>query len=154
MRPEALLSSSNLGAAVGLRTAALLAAIVALEVVGNGCLSRGMRQVGPVVGAVLTPPRLMALAGRIGTNPWVVVGVAALLGYFVCYLTALSRLDLSYVLPMAASSYLLTSGVAWAVLGERISPLRWLGTGLIAVGLVFVQTSTLASRAPKPEASP
>lgn len=143
-------SDSKPGAA-GWRTVALLAAIVGLEVIGNGCLSRGMRQVGPISWPGFTLPTLMALAARVGTNGWVLVGVAALLGYFLCYLTALARLDLSYVLPMAASSYLLTSGFAWAVLGERIPVLRWAGTALIAAGLVLVQVSTLASRAPAPE---
>lgn len=134
----------------GLQTAGLLAAMVGLEVVGNGCLSRGMRQVGPVVWGALTPAAVLGLALRVGTNPWVVVGVLTLVGYFLCYLTALSRMDLSYVLPMAASSYLLTAGFAWGMLGERISSLRWCGTGLIAVGLIFIQTS---ARPPRAEAA-
>ncbi|HEY0914576.1 MAG TPA: EamA family transporter [Solimonas sp.] len=40
--------------------------------------------------------------------------------------------------------------LGWALVGERLSPMQWLGTGVILAGVVLV---TLASRKPKP-ASP
>ena len=99
------------------------------EVVGNSCLSHGMRLVGEV-------HLLRALA-----NPWVIVGILLLIGYFLSFLAALSRMELSYVLPMTASGYVLTTLVAWRVLGETVSVSRWLGTALICAGVAFVGLS-------------
>ncbi len=117
----------------------LLSLIVLFEVVGNSCLSHGMRLVGDV--SLISPTAFFALGARMLGNPWVIVGVVLLIGYFISFLAALSRLELSYVLPMTASGYVLTTFVAWRLLGETISASRWWGTGLICVGVVFVGLS-------------
>ena len=113
--------------------------IVLFEVVGNSCLSHGMRLVGDV--SSTHPATLCAVGIRVLTNPWVIVGVVLLIGYFLSFLIALSRLELSYVLPMTASGYVLTTLVAWRLLGEAISASRWWGTTLICVGIAFVGLS-------------
>lgn len=124
----------------------VLALVVIFEVVGNVCLSRGMRMVGVVGLASLSS--LPALLIHLVTNPWVMIGVALLICYFVSFLTALSRLELSYVLPMTASSYVLTCLVSSWVLGETISPTRWLGTCSICLGILFVGLSERKRTAP------
>jgi drug/metabolite transporter (DMT)-like permease len=58
--------------------------------------------------------------------------------FFFSYLAALSWADLSYVLPATAPGYLLTAGLSYWLLGERISAWRWLGTVLIVTGVVLV----------------
>jgi len=100
-----------------------------------------MRQVGALEWFPLSPAALLGIAARVFCNGWVVLGVLILLGYFLFYLTALSRLDLSYVLPFTASSYILTSFLAWGFLGEKISASRWLGTFLISIGILLVNRS-------------
>ena len=102
----------------------ILCLIVVFEVVGNSCLSHGLRGGAPIL-----------------TNPWVIVGVLLLVGYFLSFLAALSRLELSYVLPMTASGYVLTTLVAWRVLGESVSGTRWIGTLIIAIGVTLVGVS-------------
>ena len=101
-----------------------LVLIVLFEVTGNSFLSHGMRQAG--------------VSAQMLTNPWFMIGVLLLIGYFISFLTALSRLELSYVLPMTAVGYVLTALVAWKFLGETISLGRWLGMALIGVGTVLV----------------
>ena len=113
--------------------------IVLFEVIGNSCLSHGMRLVGSV--SVVSFSALWATGVRVLMNPWVVVGVVFLIGYFLSFLAALSRLELSYVLPMTASGYAFTAFSAWGLLGETISASRWWGTGLICMGVVFVGLS-------------
>ena len=117
----------------------LLSLIVLFEVVGNSCLSHGMRLMGDV--SLISPADLFPLGARLLGNPWVVVGVLLLIGYFLSFLVALSRFELSYVLPMTASGYVLTTFVAWRLLGETISTSRWWGTGLICIGIVLVGLS-------------
>src|SRR5215468_1161582 len=78
---------------------------------------------------------------KTATDPWVVLGFGLLLGFFALYLAALSRLDLSYVLPMTASTYVLTALSAWLILGESVSPTRWAGTVAVTIGIVLVTDS-------------
>jgi len=122
-----------------LKNALLLLLIVSFEVLGNSCLSHGMRLVGEINPTSL--PAVLVVGPRLLKNPWVVLGVILLIGYFLSFLTALSRLELSYVLPMTASGYVLTTLVAWQLLGESISVSRWLGTCLISVGRSVVGLS-------------
>jgi drug/metabolite transporter (DMT)-like permease len=75
------------------------------------------------------------------TNVWVMLGLGLLLAFFALYLAALSRLDLSYVLPMTASTYVLTALSAWLILGESVSPTRWAGTLAVTIGIVLVTDS-------------
>ncbi len=120
----------------------VLSSVVFSEVTGNLCLSHGMRQIGPV--GVLTQLSIVFITvGRMVGNPWVLAGVAFLILYFVSYLEALSRLELSYVLPMTASTYIVTTFIAWQVLGEQIVSSRWIGTAAVAVGVFLVSRSGL-----------
>ncbi len=104
--------------------------MVLLQDIGNICLSHGMHSVGPV-----------AMGFHVLANPWVVLGVAFLIGHFFFYLRALSLFELSYILPMTALSYLSTALLSLWILGETISVSRWLGIGVICVGVFFVGLS-------------
>ena len=119
----------------------VLSSVVFSEVAGNICLSRGMRQIGPIELKQLSA--VFMTAGRMLGSVWVLVGVAFLILYFISYLEALSRLELSYVLPMTAVSYLLATLFSVAVLHEAVSPMRWIGTSAICVGVLLVGRSQL-----------
>jgi drug/metabolite transporter (DMT)-like permease len=95
-----------------------------LNSIGNGLLSTGMRRAEVI----------LVIAG---------VGLQAL--FFASYLFALSRADLSFVLPITAIDYLLTALIAGLVLGERPPPVRWAGIALIALGVALVLSSPRAS---------
>jgi bacterial/archaeal transporter family protein len=114
----------------------VLGLLVVFQVLGDVWLSRGMRQIGAV--SVSTPTALVAIGIQLLTNPWILLGVAFLLGALLLYLAAISRLDLSYVLPMTALKYVLSACLAGLILGESITPLRWVGTALISGGVLLV----------------
>ena len=145
MGPEPDVPRGETEARHGVSSSIVLALIVLLEVLGNACLSRGMRAIGAV--ALTGPAAVGHLVAQALTSPWVLVGIFILLGYFLAYMTALSRMDLSYVLPITASNYVLTAVIAWAALGERISDLRWAGTFLICAGLVVIRRGERAPAA-------
>src|SRR5512147_3198323 len=71
-------------------------------------------------------------------TPWVAVGILLLLAFFASYLTALSFADLTYVLPATSVGYILMALLARFFLHEQISPYRWAGIALIALGVGFV----------------
>jgi transporter family protein len=113
--------------------------IVVLQVIGNVCLSYGMQQVGAIkISNIWT---LLTVGIQIITNPWIIGGVACLAAFFILFLVTLSHLDLSYVLPINASQYVLTALFAWLILGEIISPNRWIGIFLVTVGILIVSQS-------------
>ena len=123
----------------------VLALVVVLQVIGNVLLSRGMRQVGRA--GELTP---LQFALHTVSNPWVWLGVGLLIAFFGLYLTALSRLELSFVLPMTAATYVLTALFSWLILHEAISPVRWTGTVAVTVGILLVGASERRGTEPKP----
>ena len=114
----------------------VLALVVVLQVIGNVFLSRGMRSVGSIDRISLTT--VYAYGIKTAANPWVLLGFGLLVAFFALYLAALSRLDLSYVLPMTASTYVLTAFSAWLILGESVSRTRWAGTLAVTIGIVLV----------------
>ena len=67
-----------------------------------------------------------------------VVGAGILAAiHFGAFLALLSLWDLSLIIPVGALDYALVTIGAWYLLGEHISPTRWTGVGLIAVGVVI-----------------
>ncbi len=108
---------------------------------GDVLLARGARQAagagwqgGSVAAVVLT---------HWLTNRSLWMGVASLIVFFLCYLLALSRADYSYVTPASASSYVVVTLLGWALLGEAVTRLRWLGVLVICAG-VWLVTRTAA----------
>ena len=123
----------------------VLSLVVLFQVVGNVFLSRGMRSVHSIDHVNLSAVTHFGM--QAAANPFVLLGVALLVGFFVMYLTALSRLELSYVLPMTASTYVLTAMLAWLALGESVSAGRWLGTLAVSVGILLVGESERRKKA-------
>jgi drug/metabolite transporter (DMT)-like permease len=110
----------------------ILLAVMLSASVGDTLLSHGMKQVGPVSLAHLG----MLLAAM--RNPWVIIGILCLLGFFASYLTALSWADLTFVLPATAFGYVVVAFLSKFWLHEAVSPYRWAGIVLIVCGVGFV----------------
>jgi drug/metabolite transporter (DMT)-like permease len=71
-------------------------------------------------------------------TPWIVLGIALLIGYFASYLTALSWADLTFVMPAAGLGNVVIALLARFWLHDSISLERWAGILLITVGVGFV----------------
>lgn len=108
-------------------------------VAGQLSLKSGMTQVGQVGAAALAQPLQLAL--RVLTTPLVVGGLGLYVLGAAAWLTVLSRVPLSLAYPMLALSYALTPALAWLLLGEQVSSLRWLGIFTICVGVLLVARS-------------
>jgi drug/metabolite transporter (DMT)-like permease len=89
----------------------------------------------------LDPSMLLHLIAYLFTNPWIYLGVGFLVCSLCFYLIAISWLDLSYVLPIHSLTYVLNAFLAWSILGEAISPMRWFSTLIISVGVLLVGLS-------------
>jgi len=124
------------------KTRIFTALVVLSNVLGNFSLTWGMRQVGRVL--TLSPwPYIAALF-----NPWVALGVSLLIVWLISQMTLLSWADLSYVLPVTSVGYVLVALVGRFFLHEEITTGRWLGIGLIMMGVMLV-TKTAPRTDPK-----
>src|SRR5580704_5145956 len=115
-----------------LKTRTLILLLVVSNVLGNFTLSRGLHEVGRLVS--FSPwPYIHAFL-----NPLVEVGVLLLIVWLISQLSLLSRVDLSYMLPVTSVSYVLTALMGEFLLHERVSTERWIGIGLIGLGVSLV----------------
>jgi drug/metabolite transporter (DMT)-like permease len=117
---------------VTIKKALIYAAIACCNGIGDVMLKRGMTDVGTIH---LDQWQHVFTAVF---NPWIVLGIGCLAGFFYSYLTALSWADLSYVLPATALGYVVTTVLSRYFLHEQVSPWRWSGVLLISVGVGLV----------------
>jgi drug/metabolite transporter (DMT)-like permease len=110
-----------------------------LGVGGQLSLKVGMGQVGRIDAQALTQPLQVAL--RIVGSPMVLGGLALYFAGAGVWLLVLSRSTLSFAYPILAVSYAVTPVLAWAVLGENLNPLRWIGIATICAGVLIVTRS-------------
>src|SRR6516225_10151117 len=78
------------------------------------------------------------------SNGWAWLGIGSLLLFLVSFMVVLSWADYSFVMPASAVSYAGATLMSHWILGELVTPLRWLGVALICLGVALV-TCTLSS---------
>ena len=113
--------------------ALIMALAVATLALGEATIARGMKQAGAAEWA-----GWWAFAGAALGNGWVVSGVLLLGLHLLIYATALSKADLSFVMPITAASYPLGTLLARFFLHEEVNLARWVGTTVIAFGVALV----------------
>jgi drug/metabolite transporter (DMT)-like permease len=111
---------------------AILIAVMLTASVGDTLLSHGMSQIGPVDFHHLD--RLWQAL----FNPFVDIGIVLLIGFFACYMTALSWADLTFVMPATAFGYVVVALLSRFWLHEHLSLYRWAGIALIVCAVGFV----------------
>ena len=112
---------------------------VVISVICQLSLKVGMNQVGAIDAGSLARP--METLMRVFSTPLVWLGLSCYGVSAMLWLVVLSRLDLSYAYLMLASMYVLIPLVSWLFLGERIPPMRWLGMGVVVLGVAIVARS-------------
>jgi uncharacterized membrane protein len=122
-----------------MKTLAVLFIAICAQVLGDVCLTKGMKAVGEL--NTLNPAMLWQIGWQVFTTPYIWLGIATLTVFYLLYLVALSWADLSFVVPATAFGYLLNALMARLLLHEPVSPLRWLGTAIICLGVAIVSTT-------------
>jgi drug/metabolite transporter (DMT)-like permease len=110
----------------------LLGLIILGSTFGDVYLAKGMKQIGEISFRrwhdLLFAP----------FNPWVALGTLLLMMFYISYLASLSWADLSYIMPATTFGYVLTALCAHFMLGEAIPLTRWIGIGMITIGVGFI----------------
>lgn len=108
--------------------------VVAFTAIMLGAVAQSMLRTGASRLADLTVAQ--TLAGALG-EPVVLAGLALYGVSSVLWLGVLSRMELSVAYPLGASGYVLVVVLA-AAAGESVSPMRWAGALLIALGVLLI----------------
>jgi len=105
---------------------------------GQVLLKQGMGSMGPLT---LSLNQFTSILWKIASNPFVVLGLFIYVCGTVFWLTALSRVDLSFAYPFASLSYVVMLIASWQLFQENITPLRILGTVVITLGVILISRS-------------
>ena len=116
-----------------LKNRIFVALVVVSNSVGNFLLGLGMGQM-PNFGNVPFFTYLISFA----TNGWLLLGIALMIVFMLSQLSMYSWADLSYVLPVTASTYILSALLSKFFLHDTVSFARWAGIVLISFGVIFV----------------
>jgi drug/metabolite transporter (DMT)-like permease len=119
------------------------------EAVGVVFLNKGLRQLGEVRQVSAAEITRVVKAGA--TNKHILLGVFFEALFFACLLVLMSKADVSFVWPLTALGFVLTTLAAKLFLHEQVSALRWTGVALIMVGAALV-TWTEQSKGKAPPA--
>jgi drug/metabolite transporter (DMT)-like permease len=119
-----------------LRTFLLILVMVVANPLGNVLLGKGMKHVGGI--AVWPVASLIHTGLTIFTTPWIWLGICSLLTFFVSYMLVLSWADYTFVQPLASVAYGVTALFGYLLLGERVTPMRWMGIAIICLGVFIV----------------
>ena len=103
---------------------------------GNVLLSKGMKQAGNL--AIWPLPRALHTLGVVLSAGPIWLGILSLLTFFIANVLVLSWADYSYVQPASSAGYGVSALLGYWMLGEPVSPLRWLGIAIICLGVFVV----------------
>ena len=103
---------------------------------GELCVSRAMKQIGEVKD--FRPQAIVRVILRALRVGWMWAGVSMMALAFFSLLGALSFLNVSFVVPVTALSYVAGALGAVFFLRERVSRRRWLGVFLVSLGVTLV----------------
>ncbi len=119
-----------------LKTRLMILIMVLAGPLGGALLAKGMKSMGPVV--ISSLPEALATLGKVLSCPYIWMGIASQIAFFVAYSLVLSWADYSYVQPASAMAYAVVALLGVVMLHETVSPLRWLGIAVICLGVFVV----------------
>ena len=118
------------------------------EAAGVVFLKKGITHVGEI--KQITAAEIVRVVKAGFTNSSILLGVCFEALFFVCLLVLMGKSDISFLWPLTALSFVLTTLAALIFLGEQVSSVRWAGVVFIMVGAALISYSEHA----KPKASP
>ena len=123
-----------------LKTVVVMLLAVTAGTIGDLLLARGMKELGDI--STMNFRGILNVSLQALTSPKLVFGTAMLAIFFFLWLAVLSWEDLSVALPMQALNYILVAFLSQYLLHEVVSPLRWAGTVLVAIGVLMITKSS------------
>jgi multidrug transporter EmrE-like cation transporter len=117
-------------------TFSLILCGVLLNAAAQLLLKNGTRQLGFIGLDGQHSP--VDLVFSVGTQPWIVGGLACYVVSVGLWIAALSRVDVMVAYPMLSIGYVINAFIAWQFMGEALTAQRLLGIAVIMVGVVIL----------------
>ena len=127
------------GDSVMAKSILLILISISFVIVGQVCLKLGMSNMGELSFGGLS--EVASFLGKVATTPLIIFGFFLYVVASMIWLVVLSRVDLSFALPMMALSYVGVLVIAHFFLNENVTPLRWLGVSVICLGVFLLSRS-------------
>ena len=121
-----------------MKTLLLLCSLIVGSTLGEICSAKGMKEVGDVR---FNSRSLLSAFRKMIRNPYLIAGIGFLAISFFSFLSLLSYQDLSFIVPLTAVTYITNTLGARFFLKEKVSKRRWIGTILVASGVLIVSLS-------------
>lgn len=130
----------------------ILIVAFAFEAVGVIQLKRGLDQIGAGyrarAGTLPLWRNVLRLLGDWFTNRHILLGLALEIVFFILLQYLLSQRDVSFVWPLTALSFVMTTLAAQFLLREQVTFTRWTGVALIVLGAACISWSEHRRPAP------
>jgi drug/metabolite transporter (DMT)-like permease len=124
------------------------------EAFGVIALKKGLNEIGAQYTArKATLPvwkNVVTLVGNWFTNKDILFGLLLETIFFVLLQYLLGQRDVSFVWPLTAISFVMTTLAAQFLLHERVDFIRWSGVALIVIGAAFISYSEHVKERPAP----
>jgi drug/metabolite transporter (DMT)-like permease len=106
---------------------------VLLTVYGQLIVKWRVAQAGDLPAAF---PEKMLFLGKLLLNPWILSGMAAAFIAMLCWLSAMTKFELSYVYPFMSLAFVLVLILSVVLFQERVTLAKILGVALVMVGII------------------
>lgn len=114
----------------------LVALVVIPGTVGDVLNSAGMKRQGEL--DEWTWRALVRFGRDLLHNWYVLIGLPAMALSFFALMALLSTTTLAFAVPATASSYIVETAMAKYILREKVDWHRWIGTILVAIGVILL----------------
>jgi drug/metabolite transporter (DMT)-like permease len=109
---------------------------IVLGPMGNVMLGKGMKGIGLV--GLNNFRDIWGIAEGVLRSSYIWLGIACLMAFMIVHMLLLTWADYSYVQPATSLSYATVALLSYFLLGEIVTPLRWLGIAVICLGVFIV----------------
>lgn len=92
-------------------------------------------QVSAAAAAGADPANRAAFLAGLLLNPWVLSALAAAFGAALCWMLAMTKLELGHAYPFVSLSFVLVLGLSAALFGEPLTWAKAIGVALIVAGV-------------------
>jgi len=117
-------------------TALMIVVIILTNAAGDVLVTKGMKETGEV--SSLKPRELLFTAKKMLSQRSFLLGIFSLVLSFFAFLSVLSWADLSFVVPATSLVYVVSIVGARLFLKEKVSPMRWVGSLLVCLGVALI----------------